>query len=296
MVKFRRSGGGLSDNLEDRRGAGGGGRLGIPVGKGVGGGVIGIVGLLLALFLGGGLGGGGGSGVDVTDIFGQLQSPGGTVNPADDELVQFMSDALDDIQAFWSTDAGLGSQYRDAKLVLFSGGVSTQGCGDATSSVGPLYCPGDEHAYIDLDFFRELKSRFGAPGDFAQVYVLAHELGHHVQKILGTSDQVRQAQQQDPGRANEYSVRLELQADCYAGVWGNSAQDRGLLEPGDTQEGLGAAAAVGDDRLQQQAGGQVDQESWTHGSSASRQHWFTVGFDSGRYQDCDTFAVAADQL
>ncbi len=291
MVKFRRSGGGLSGNLEDRRAAGGG-RLGIPMGKGVGGGVIGIVGLLLALFLGGGLGGGGGgTGVDVTDIFGQLQSPGGTVDPADDELVQLMSDALDDIQAFWSTDAGLGREYRDAKLVLFSGGVSTGGCGNASSSVGPFYCSADEQAYLDLDFFRELQQRFGAPGDFAQVYVLAHELGHHVQKVLGTSDQVRQTQQQDPGGANELSVRLELQADCYAGVWGSSAQDRGLLEPGDLEEGLGAAEAVGDDTL-----GNPSEESWTHGSAASRQRWFNVGFDSGDHRLCDTFAVPADQL
>lgn len=299
MVKFRRSGGGLSDNLEDRRAAGGGGtgRIGIPMGRGVGGGVIGIVVLLLALFLGGGLGGGGaGDGGDITDIFGQMQSPGGTVDPIDDELVQFMSDALDDIQAFWSTDAGLGTQYQDATLVLFSGGVSTGGCGNAPSSVGPFYCPADQQAYIDLDFFRELRDRFGAPGDFAQVYVLAHELGHHVQNLLGTSDQVRQAQQQDPSRANEYSVRLELQADCYAGVWGNSAQDRGLLEPGDTEEGLGAAAAVGDDSIQESTGMEVDQESWTHGSAASRQRWFTVGLDGGDHRACDTFNVPVDQL
>lgn len=266
--------------------------MGIPVGRGVGGGIVGIVVLLLAVFLGGGLGGGGGGG----DIFGQMQSPGGTVDPADDDLVQFMSDALDDIQAFWSTDAGIGTQYRDAQLVLYSGGVSTGGCGDAPSSVGPFYCPADEQAYIDLSFFQELDQRFGAEGDFAQVYVLAHELGHHVQNILGTSDEVHRAQEQDPSRVNEYSVRLELQADCYAGVWGNSAQDRGLLEPGDVEEGLGAAAAVGDDRLQQQAGAKVDTESWTHGSAASRQRWFSTGLESGDYRACDTFSGPADQL
>ncbi|MGH9274269.1 MAG: KPN_02809 family neutral zinc metallopeptidase [Acidimicrobiales bacterium] len=290
MVKFRRSGGGLSDNLEDRRAAGGGGGIGgISLGKG--GGIVGIIGVLLALFLSGGLGGGGGSGVDITDIFGQMQSPGGTIDPADDDLVQFMSDALDDIQAFWSTDAGLGAQYQDAKLVLFSGGVSTGGCGDAPSSVGPFYCPPDQQAYIDLSFFQELETRFGAEGDFAQVYVLAHELGHHVQNLLGTSDQVRQAQQQDPGRANELSVRLELQADCYAGVWGNSAQDRGLLEPGDTEEGLRAAEAVGDDTL-----GNPCEESWTHGSAESRQRWFTVGFESGDHGSCDTFEAPFNDL
>lgn len=290
MVKFRRSGGGLSGNLEDRRGAGGSG-LGIPMGRGaMGGGAVGIIGLLIALFLGGGLGGGGGGG-GVPDIFSQMQSPSGTVDPADDELVQFMSDALDDIQAFWSTDAGLGPRYQDAKLVLFSGGVSTGGCGDAPSSVGPFYCPADQQAYIDLDFFRELQQRFGAPGDFAQVYVLAHELGHHVQNLLGTSDQVRQAQQQDPGRANELSVRLELQADCYAGVWGNSAKDRGLLEPGDLEEGIGAASAVGDDRL-----GNPSEESWTHGSAEARARWFMTGFETGNHEACNTFDVPADQL
>jgi len=288
MVKFRRSGG-LSGNVEDRRAAGG--RAGIPIGGAMGGGAIGIITLLIAVFLGGGLGGGGGTGSGLPDIFSQLQSPGGTVDPADDELVQLMSDALDDIQAFWSTDAGLGARYEDATLVLFSGGVSTAGCGDAPSSVGPFYCPADHKAYVDLDFFRELRQRFGAPGDFAQVYVLAHELGHHVQNLLGTSDDVRAAQQQDPDRANEHSVRLELQADCYAGVWGNSAKDRGLLEPGDLAEGIAAAAAVGDDRL-----GNPSEESWTHGSSESRQRWFMVGFESGDHEQCNTFEVPADQL
>jgi predicted metalloprotease len=290
MVKFRRRGGGLSDNLEDRRGAGSPGMgmgMPIPMGKGMGGGIVGIIVVLVIMFLssrGGGGGGGGPLGFD-------MQSPGGTVDPKDDELVQFMSDALDDIQAFWSTDAGLGSRYQDAKLVLFTGGVSTGGCGNAPSSVGPFYCPADQQAYIDLSFFQELQQRFGAEGDFAQVYVLAHELGHHVQNVLGTSDQVRQAQQQDPGRANEYSVRLELQADCYAGVWGNSAQDRGLLEPGDLEEGIGAAEAVGDDRL-----GNPSQESWTHGSAEARARWFTVGFESGDHERCDTFSVPEGDL
>ena len=258
----------------------------IPMGKGMGGGIVGIIVVLVIMFLSsrGGGGGGGPLGFD-------MQSPGGTVDPRDDELVQFMSDALDDIQAFWSTEAGLGSQYQDAKLVLFTGGVSTGGCGNAPSSVGPFYCPADQQAYIDLSFFQELEQRFGAEGDFAQVYVLAHELGHHVQNVLGTSDEVRQAQQQDPGRANEYSVRLELQADCYAGVWGNSAQDRGLLEPGDLEEGIGAAEAVGDDRL-----GNPSQESWTHGSAEARARWFRVGFDSGDHERCDTFSVPESDL
>lgn len=285
MVKFRNSGGGLSSNLEDRRSLGG---------KGIaaGGGLVGIVVVVLLQLLGGG---GGGSGVDITDIFEQIQSGGsgstGTVDPADEPLVQEMSDALDDIQGFWATGDGLGADYDDATLVLFTNAVSTSGCGDAPSSVGPFYCPVDQTAYIDLSFFKELQSRFGAPGDFARVYVLAHELGHHVQTLLGTNTDVRQQQQADPGAANELSVRLELQADCYAGIWGLSAEDRGLIEPGDITEGLGAAEAVGDDAL-----GNANQESWTHGSSESRQRWFRAGFDTGDLDDCDTFSVPASQL
>ena len=185
----------------------------------------------------------------------------------------------------------MGSDYQDATLVLFTDSVSTGGCGNAPSAVGPFYCPPEQTAYIDLTFFKELQSRYGAPGDFARVYVLAHELGHHVQNLVGTSAGVRQQQQADPGEANDLSVRLELQADCYAGVWGSSAQDRGLIEPGDIEEGLGAAAAVGDDAL-----GNGDQESWTHGSSASRQRWFEVGFDSGDPADCNTFSAPVEQL
>jgi predicted metalloprotease len=285
MVKFRNRDGGLSSNLEDRRAMGG---------KGIaaGGGVVGIIVIVLIQLLGGG---GGGAGVDVTDIFSQIETgtegSSGTVDPADEPLVQEMSDALDDIQAFWATSDGLGADYQDAQLVLFSGGVSTGGCGNAPSSVGPFYCPADAKAYIDLTFFKQLASGYGAPGDFARVYVLAHELGHHVQNLEGTSAEVRRLQQADPGRANDLSVQLELQADCYAGVWGHSAQERGLIEPGDIQEGLGAAAAVGDDAL-----GNGNQESWTHGSSESRQRWFEAGFDSGDRGACDTFSVPAGEL
>jgi len=283
MVKFRNPGGGLSGNLQDRRAMGG---------KGIaaGGGVVGVIVVVLLQLLGGG---GDGSGVDITDIFGQIQNSGGssgTVDPADEPLVQEMSDALDDIQTFWASGDGL-SGYQDATLVLFTDAVSTGGCGNAPSSVGPFYCPADQTAYIDLSFFKELQNRFGAPGDFARVYVLAHELGHHVQNLDGTSDEVRQQQQADPGQANDLSVRLELQADCYAGMWGRSAQERGLIEPGDLEEGLGAAEAVGDDAL-----GNDNQESWTHGSSESRQRWFRAGFDSGELTACDTFSVPADQL
>jgi len=288
MVKFKNRGGGLSRNLEDRRGRGG-------AGIAAGGGVVGIIVVVVLQLLGGG-----GGGVDVSDIFGQIQSGGGatpgTVDPADEPLVQEMSDALDDIQSFWAGEDGLGSRYRDATLVLFTDGVSTGGCGNAPSSVGPFYCPADQQAYIDLSFFRELESRFGAPGDFARVYVLAHEIGHHVQNLEGTSGEVRQLQQSEPGRANELSVRLELQADCYAGLWGRSAQDRGLIEPGDLEEGLGAAEAVGDDTIQAQAGGSVNPETFTHGSAEARQRWFQTGFDTGDLAACDTFAVPADQL
>ena len=264
-------------------------------GKGIaaGGGVVGIIVVVVLQLLGGGGGGGGGGGVDITDIFGQIQnqwSPSGTVDPADEPLVEEMSAALDSIQRFWASDAGLGVDYQDATLVLFSGGVSTGGCGDAPSSVGPFYCPADQSAYIDLTFFKELQGRFDAPGDFARVYVLAHEIGHHVQNLLGTSDQVRQQQQSGGGDANELSVRLELQADCYAGVWGGAADDI-VIEPGDVEEGLGAAEAVGDDSL-----GNENHESWTHGSAESRQRWFQTGLDSGDLAACDTFAVSVDQL
>jgi predicted metalloprotease len=202
-----------------------------------------------------------------------------------------MSDALDHIQGFWASEEGLGSEYQDAKLVLFSGAVDTDGCGRAPATVGPFYCPPDSNAYIDLSFFKELESRFDAPGDFARVYVLAHELGHHVQNLRGTSDEVRQQQQAGGAQANELSVRLELQADCLAGIWGHAAKDDGLIEPGDVEEGLGAAAAVGDDAL-----GNGNQESWTHGSSESRQRWFSAGFESGDLDACDTFSVPASEL
>jgi uncharacterized protein len=286
MVKFRNRGGGLSGNLEDRRGMGGG------RGIAAGGGLVGVVVVVLLQLLGGG---GGGGGVDLNDVFSQINTDGGsngTVDPADEPLVEEMSGALDDIQGFWASEDGLGRDYQDATLVLFTGGVSTDGCGSAGASVGPFYCPADRKAYLDLSFFKQLESQFDAPGDFARVYVLAHELGHHVQNLVGTSDQVRQAQAGAGAEgANELSVRLELQADCYAGIWGHSAQERDLIEPGDIEEGLAAAAAVGDDAL-----GNGDQESWTHGSSESRQRWFRAGFDSGDPDACDTFSVAASEL
>ena len=245
-------------------------------GVAIGGGVVGVIVVLLLQLLGGG----GGGGVDMTDIFSQIQTgeaASGTVDPADEPLVQEMSDALDDIQGFWATGDGLGARLpgRHARAVHR---IASAPAAAATRppSVGPFYCPGDSKAYIDLSFFKELQNRFDAPGDFARVYVLAHELGHHVQNLLGTSaagepaaagGPVAGQRPLGPARAPGRLLRRASGA--------SSAQDRGLIEPGDIEEGLAAAAAVGDDAL-----GNGDQESWTHGSSESRQRWFEPGFDS----------------
>jgi uncharacterized protein len=178
--------------------------------------------------------------------------------------------------------------YRRAKLVLFRD-YTQSGCGFAEAATGPFYCPSDEKAYIDLGFFDELSSRFGAPGEFAQAYVLAHEIGHHVQDVMGTDRQMRAAQQRNPGAANQLSVRLELQADCYAGVWGHSTRQRRIIDNADVAGGLRAAAAVGDDRLQRMGGGRVSPESFTHGSSAQRMEWFRRGLETGQPAACNTF-------
>jgi hypothetical protein len=199
--------------------------------------------------------------------------PPAETTPEEERLVSFVSFVLDDAQSVWEQE--MGSSYRPAKLVLFRDAVQSA-CGFAESATGPFYCPGDEKVYIDLGFYQELQQRFGAPGDFAQAYVLAHEIGHHVQNLLGT-------------QAEGSSVRLELQADCYAGVWAHSTARRELLEQGDVEEGLGAAAAVGDDRLQRMGGGRVVPESFTHGSSEQRQQWFRRGLERGRPDACDTF-------
>jgi predicted metalloprotease len=213
--------------------------------------------------------------------------PPAETTPEEENLVSFVSFVLDDAQNVWQQH--LGTSYRPATLVLFRDAVQSA-CGFAESATGPFYCPGDEKVYIDLGFYQELQQRFGAPGDFAQAYVLAHEIGHHVQALLGTEAEVRRARTMRADQANELSVRLELQADCYAGVWGHSAAQRDKLDPGDVEEGLGAAAAVGDDRLQRMGGGRVVPESFTHGSSEQRQQWFRRGLQSGRPDDCDTFA------
>jgi predicted metalloprotease len=241
-------------------------------------------------------GGGGGFGVPAPGTaFPQVPQSGTGDNsvpqsPNEDNEVKFVSFVLDDAQGFWKQQfAAAGKPFKPAKLVLFRGQTNS-GCGAASSATGPFYCPLDQRVYIDLGFFDELNQRFKAPGDFAQAYVLAHELGHHVQQQLGIEGKVRKESQQNPDDANELSVRLELQADCLAGVWGRSTYDRGILENGDLQEGLNAAAAVGDDRIQSQANGRIDPESFTHGTSEQRSHWLQTGFDSGKLEACDTFS------
>lgn len=206
-------------------------------------------------------------------------------DPSEERMVLFVSSVLDSTQVTWQR---LVQGYPDAKLVLFRDAVQSA-CGYAQAATGPFYCPGDQKVYLDLGFFDQLDRQFGAPGDFAQAYVIAHEIGHHVQNVTGTERQVRAAQQQNPRNANALSVAMELQADCYAGVWGHFAARSGQLEAGDLEEGLGAAAAVGDDRLQRMGGGRVNPESFTHGSSEARQSWFRRGFESGDPARCDTF-------
>jgi predicted metalloprotease len=205
-------------------------------------------------------------------------------------LVQFVSFVLDDTQKTWDQilPQQAGRPYRHAKLVLFRN-YTQSGCGGAESATGPFYCPADEKVYIDLGFYDELSQRFGAPGQFAQAYVLAHEIGHHVQKITGIESRVRQMQQGNSRLGNALSVKMELQADCLAGVWAHSTQQRNLLEQGDVQSALGAASAVGDDRLQKMSTGHVAPDTFTHGSSAQRTQWFQKGFDSGSVAACNTF-------
>jgi uncharacterized protein len=275
--------------------SGGGFSGGLPIGA-AGGGIGGIVLLLLFLFLGGGdiLGGGGDSVPDI-DRFPEAPSAGAQ-DPAvqggpdtEAEQVSFVSFVFDDAQATWTQlFEESGRTYRPAQLVLFRQATES-GCGFATSDVGPFYCPADETIYLDLGFFRELQNRFGAEGDFAQAYVVAHEVAHHVQNQLGISGRVQRLSGEDPSAANELSIQQELQADCLAGVWGQTTYERGLLETGDLQEGLGAAAAVGDDRIQRQVTGTVNPETWTHGSSQQRRTWFEEGFTSGDADACDTF-------
>ena len=279
--------GGISSDVEDRRGEGGGGfRMG-----GLGGGGLGLGGIVLVLI--------------VSAVFGvnplSLLSGGSDAGPerrvaepasspgTPDTGAQFVSFVLDDAQATWERLLpAAGARYRHAKLVLFRD-YTDSGCGTAQSATGPFYCPADERVYIDLAFFDELRTKFGAPGEFAQAYVIAHEIGHHVQKVLGIEQQVSNLRRQEPSQANPLSVKLETQADCFAGVWGHSAQQRGRLDTSDVPAGIRAAAAVGDDRLQRMATGHVSPETFTHGSSAARVAAFRRGLESGDIAACDTF-------
>ena len=283
---------GPSRDLEDRRGESGGGGGGFRLG----GGRLGIGGFIVLLVL---------SVVFKTDLTGALggggqpepsaSAPGVSTPPTqtsaeEEQLVKYMSFVLDDAQQNWTRIfTERNAQYDRARLVLFRDAVNT-GCGAAESAAGPFYCPADQKVYIDLGFYDDLRRRFGAPGDFAQAYVLAHEIGHHVQNVTGTERQMRRLQQQRPGDRNALSVALELQADCYAGIWGKHAQESGLLESGDVEEALKAASAVGDDRISEMSGSAIRPESFTHGSAAQRMTWFRRGFDTGRVDACDTFA------
>ena len=284
-----------SDNLEDRRGSGMGGGGGLRLGGGrLGIGTI-VIALVASYFLG----------INPLTVLSMLSGGGGMPAieqsappahkpPAHDETAIFVSKVLASTEDTWvEVFRASGRQYEEPKLVLFSG-VTPTACGTGQSAMGPFYCPGDQKVYIDLTFFRELKERFKAPGEFAQAYVIAHEVGHHVQNQLGISDQV-QAARQRAGKAegNALSVRLELQADCLAGVWGKRTDTmKNVLEPGDLEAALTAATAIGDDRLQQQAQGRIVPESFTHGTSEQRVRWFRRGFETGDINQCNTFKAA----
>ncbi|KON81884.1 zinc metallopeptidase [Azoarcus sp. PA01] len=276
-----------SENVEDRRGShfrvGSGGKIGIGT----------ILLALVAMYFG----------IDPSVVLdtASVQSPSPATPPtsprsaAEDELARFASQVLADTEDTWGPIfASAGSQYREPRMVLFTG-ATRSACGVGQAEMGPFYCPADEKVYLDLSFFDDLHNRFRAPGDFAQAYVIAHEVGHHVQNLLGISEKVQQARERLPPReANALSVRVELQADCLAGVWGHHAErTRQLLEAGDVEEALGAASAIGDDRLQKQVQGQVVPDSFTHGSSAQRARWFRLGLERGDLRACDTFSPGA---
>lgn len=270
-----------SDNVEDRRGGGGGGLGGVGIG-GV------VLALVISYF----------TGINPMTLLGIMeQTPIARHEapahkpPANDDTARFVSRVLASTEDVWQ--AGFqanGKRYEAPKLVLFTGATPTA-CGTGQTAMGPFYCPGDQKVYIDLAFFRELKTRFQAPGEFAQAYVIAHEVGHHVQNLLGVADKVHEAQRRLPkAEANALSVRMELQADCLAGVWGKRADDmKRILDSGDLETALAAATAIGDDRLQQQAQGRVVPESFTHGTSAQRVRWFKRGFETGDFNRCNTF-------
>lgn len=295
-MKWKRNTG--FDQIEDRRGQGGGGVGGmlggsggglpfpIPGGK-AGGGIGGLIIVVVVFLLTSGILGGGGSGLGGLNP--GAAAPGGTLDPQSD-TDQFVAFVVADLQAFWGeTFSASGRDYPETKLVLFDQAGTSSACGPASAATGPFYCPADQKVYLELGFFDELTTRFGAKGgDVAIAYVIAHEFGHHIQTVTGVSQLVQDQTQQDPSRQNELSVKQELQADCLAGVWLKSqASD---LEPGDIEEALSAAAAVGDDRIQEATTGRIDKEGWTHGSAEQRTQWFTTGFKSGDPGACDTFA------
>jgi len=278
---------GRSEDLEDRRAEGGRSPMRLPIGRGgmsIGGvvalfAVAWLLGIDPMALLGGATGPSVGIDPGATEPAGPLET-----SPEEEDLVQFVSFVLDDLQNTWPQ---LLPGYRKARLVLFRDATHSA-CGTGQSEMGPFYCPTDEKVYIDLSFYGDLRARFGAEGDFAQAYVLAHEVGHHVQRIAGIEERARAGQRGDPGRANQISVALELQADCFAGVWGHHAARRDVLETGDAEEGLRAAAAIGDDRIQKMSGRGVHPESFTHGSSEQRVQWLRRGLESGDPEVCNT--------
>jgi predicted metalloprotease len=259
--------------------------MGIPMKAG--GGILGLVIVLAALFLPKLLGGNANS--FSTSDPGPAPADGAPVECVTD-LEQQLCGAADDVSEYWIAEypQAFGGAYREAPLVWFTGSVST-GCGQASSQMGPFYCPADGRVYFDLDFLVQLQDQYSAVGDLAAQYIVAHEYGHHVQNVLGVSSEVSQLQQQQPQNANAYSVALELQADCFAGAWARSADERGLLDPGEISEALNAAAAVGDDRIMEQAGMRVDPDAFTHGSADQRVQWFRRGYDTGDPRRCTTF-------
>ncbi len=306
-MKWNRAKGRKDRNVIDARGSsppagstGGGGLGGLPIPgniAGLGGGA-GIVVLLVVIGIS--LFGGGDSGFDIGQVFGTgVQAPGTDnpvgIPPEEDpqrDLKDFSTFVFNDTQQTWEQIFKQeGADYRPATLYLYANAVRTDGCGSATSAVGPFYCPADERVYLDLSFYDDMKRELGASGDFAWAYVIAHEIGHHVQNLRGTEREVAQETRDDPDQANELSVRTELQADCYAGVWAASVFKQGDLEEGDIEEAFNAAEAVGDDRLQRQAGQSVNPDSFTHGSSEQRRSWFDKGYESGDPAACDTFSV-----
>ena len=305
-MKWNRKKARKSDDVVDIRGAsppsrGGGGTGGLPIpgsvaGLGGGAGVVVLIVVIAIQVFGGGGDSGGGFSID--DVLGGGSPAPGAEDPAplpedqdpDRELRDFSAYVVTDAQDTWTEIfQQQGREYERAELVLYTQAVRTGGCGSATSAVGPFYCPADQRVYLDLSFYEAMRRQLGAPGDFAWAYVIAHEVGHHIQNLLGTNSEVAELERDNPDDANELSVRLELQADCYSGIWASTVFDQ--LEQGDLDEAFAASEAVGDDRLQEQAGGDVDPDSFTHGTSEQRRRWFEAGYKGGDPGACDTFST-----